>query len=148
VSRSRTAAPPRLLAVDMTPMIDIVFQLLIFFLVTSHMVEIARARLDLPQERGEDDRSEELSGLVVNLLPDGRITVGDEELSLAAVEALAVRLGSASGAELAARRPLVRADRNAPAGRMNELIAALERAGAKAIRIATSPGGAGGGASP
>lgn len=128
----------------MTPMIDIVFQLLIFFLVTSHMVEIARTDVDLPRERGEDDRSEELSGLVVNVLASGALVVGDETRSLDEIAELARRLGASSGDAAASRRPLVRADRNAPAATLNALIAALERAGARSIRLATGPAAGGG----
>ena len=44
----------RTVAIDMTPMIDIVFQLLIFFLVTAQMAQQTRATLDLPKEKGEE----------------------------------------------------------------------------------------------
>ena len=40
----------RLLPVDMTPMIDIVFQLLIFFLTTAQLAQFSRAEMDLPEE--------------------------------------------------------------------------------------------------
>ena len=43
----------RLLPVDMTPMIDIVFQLLIFFLTTAQLAQFSRAEMDLPEEAGE-----------------------------------------------------------------------------------------------
>ena len=49
---SRSSA--RAVNIDMTPMIDIVFQLLIFFLVTSQMAEQTRTELDLPREKGEE----------------------------------------------------------------------------------------------
>lgn len=141
---SRPGSAARTLAIDMTPMIDIVFQLLIFFLVTSHMVEVARTEVELPREKGEEGRSEELSGLVVNVLADGRLLVGDEERSLDGLAELARRLGDASGDDAASRRPLVRADRNAPAETLNAVMATLEKAGARSIRLATSPAGGGG----
>lgn len=34
--------------IDMTPMIDVVFQLLIFFMLVNQMVQLERAQLDLP----------------------------------------------------------------------------------------------------
>jgi len=141
---TRPGSAARTLAIDMTPMIDIVFQLLIFFLVTSHMVEVARTDVDLPREKGEDGRSEELSGLVVNVLASGELVVGDEPRSLEQVAELAGGLGEASGEDAASRRPLVRADRNAPAATLNAVIATLEKAGARSIRLATSPAGGGG----
>jgi biopolymer transport protein ExbD len=36
-------------------------------------------------------------------------------------------------------RPLVRADRNAPAERLNQVFNALRRAGTGSVRLATSP---------
>ncbi len=141
---TRPGSATRMLAIDMTPMIDIVFQLLIFFLVTSHMVEVARTDVDLPQERGEEDSSEELSGLVVNVLASGELVVGDATRTLAELGELARRLGESSGEDASSRRPLVRADRNAPAETLNAVIGTLERAGARSIRLATSPTGGGG----
>ena len=49
----------RQLPVDMTPMIDIVFQLLIFFLVTAQLSQHSRADLELPQEAGETGTKKE-----------------------------------------------------------------------------------------
>jgi biopolymer transport protein ExbD len=139
----------RLLHLDMTPMIDIVFQLLIFFLTTAQMAQMTRTKLELPDERGEEEKSQDLAGLVINLDASGMIVVNDATVSLAELEALvadlAVRQGpagfGAGAANVSAFRPLVRADRNAPAERLNSVINALERVGVKAIRIGTSPTG-------
>ena len=134
----------RVLALDMTPMIDIVFQLLIFFLTTAQMAQMARTNLDLPSERGEEEKSKDLAGLVINLDAQGTIVVNDATVSVNELEAmaadLAMRTGPASAsADPSAFRPLVRADRNAPAERLNGVLAALERAGVKGVRIGTSP---------
>ena len=55
--------PERLLPVDMTPMIDIVFQLLIFFLTTAQLAQFSRAEMDLPQEAGEETEAAENSSM-------------------------------------------------------------------------------------
>jgi biopolymer transport protein ExbD len=132
----------RVMQLDMTPMIDIVFQLLIFFLTTAQMAQMSRAELDLPPERGEEERSREQAGLVVNVTAAGEIVIGDETISLGELEAMAVK--RASDPEHAAKgtsgfRPLVRADTNAPAERLNGVLQALERAGVSAVRLATNP---------
>ena len=67
---------------NMTPMIDVVFLLIIFFLVSSHLArQEVQLKLDLPQagsgQRGDD---EEIRRVIVNVLPrqepGGRIKVG------------------------------------------------------------------------
>ena len=70
----------RLLPVDMTPMIDIVFQLLIFFLTTAQLAMFSRAELDLPVEMGEQEEAAEEAGLIINILSDGSITIAGESL--------------------------------------------------------------------
>ncbi len=59
---------------DMTPMIDIVFQLIIFFMLVS---DLARARMDdltLPTARkAQQERSEDPATLVLNVKQDGTI---------------------------------------------------------------------------
>ncbi|MEY3141810.1 MAG: hypothetical protein RLY21_303 [Planctomycetota bacterium] len=134
---SRTS--PRSVAIDMTPMIDIVFQLLIFFLVTAQMAEQTRAKMNLPQERGEDTTEREQAGLTVNVLADGRIVVNDAEVSLEALDALvdeAIQI--AGGADRL--KPLVRADRDCDAARLNEVFQRLGSRGLSAIRLATERG--------
>ena len=66
--------PDRLLPVDMTPMIDIVFQLLIFFLTTAQLAQFSRAEMDLPQEAGEQTEAAEEAGIIVNLLAEKSVT--------------------------------------------------------------------------
>ena len=131
----------RLLPVDMTPMIDIVFQLLIFFLTTAQLAQFSRAELDLPQEEGEQTEAVEEAGIVVNLLADGTIQIAGERLDDAAFAVMAEELVlDHSGEELARLRPLVRADRNAEAARLNRVLEILQSAGVPAVRIATAPG--------
>jgi biopolymer transport protein ExbD len=126
----------RAVVVDMTPMIDIVFQLLIFFLVTAQMAQQTRAQLDLPKEQGEEEKEKELAGLTVNVMADGRLVVNDETVSLEALDRLvddAVRV--AGGPDRL--KPLIRADRTADAARLNEVFNRLSGRGLSAIRLAT-----------
>ena len=132
----------RLLPVDMTPTIDIVFQLLIFFLTTAQLAQFSRADLDLPIEAGEETEASEEAGLIVNILPDGTVQVAGESLDDESFAIMAEELVMDLDAERLLRvRPLVRADRNAPAARLNRVLELLQRAGVPSVRIATSPGG-------
>ena len=130
----------RALLLDMTPMIDIVFLLLIFFLTTAQLARESRADLDLPDERGEQTTEVERAGLIVNVLADGSLLLGDSMISIEELENAAIRQVVGSRDEKGRLvRPLVRADRNAPAERLNEVFNALRRAGTGSVRLATSP---------
>ena len=125
--------------VDMTPLIDIVFQLLIFFLVTAQMAEVTRAQLDLPKEKGEEAGDSDKAGLTINVLADGSVVVADETLSEAAIDrAIEAAIDAAGGADML--KPLVRADRNCDAERLNEVFRRLSSHGLAAIRLATERG--------
>ena len=127
------------LMLDMTPMIDIVFLLLIFFLWTMQQVQDSRMELDLPQEQGEQAERTEQAGLILNLLPDGTIVEGDEVVSLERLKVLALAAMDGNASQPATLRPLVRADRNAPAERLNQIMNVLRQSGLSGIRLATSP---------
>ncbi|MFO0874896.1 MAG: biopolymer transporter ExbD [Phycisphaerales bacterium] len=134
----------RTLGVDMTPMIDIVFQLLIFFLTTAQMADRSRAEIDLPREQGEQRTTSESAGLIINLLADGTIIVGEQAIGLDELERLGEDVLRRAPRDDATPQPLVRADRNAKAELLNDVLRRLERAGYAAVRIGTSPqGGAG-----
>jgi len=70
------------LGFNMTPMIDVVFLLIIFFLVSSHLAQQeTQLELDLPQAKsGSRPEEDETRRVVVNVLPErkpeGRIMVG------------------------------------------------------------------------
>jgi biopolymer transport protein ExbD len=63
---------------NMTPMIDIVFQLIIFFLVSSHLAhQEAQVKLALPTARSGEDRPDEGSPrLTINIRNDGQTMLG------------------------------------------------------------------------
>jgi biopolymer transport protein ExbD len=65
------------LALDLTPMIDVVFLLIIFFLVSSHMAKQENnVPLDLPKAGSGLSDTAERHSLVVNVLADGTWKVG------------------------------------------------------------------------
>lgn len=130
----------RQLNLDMTPMIDIVFQLLIFFLVTAQAARITRADVDLPREKGEQNQVAEEAGLVINILQDGKIIVSDREVSVEDLDAMvkaAVKQFGGSGATGA--KVTVRADRRTPSESLNIVVQRLHDIGVGAAKIATSP---------
>ena len=121
------------LELDMTPMIDVTFLLLIFFLVTAQMAQRSRGEVRLPVEPGEAAARADAAGLVVLMRRDGSMLVGDAPVGLDQVAELARRAcGRGSSAT-----PVVRADRDAPASALNALSRALQSGGMPAFRLAT-----------
>jgi biopolymer transport protein ExbD len=134
VKFAHAARRERLLPVDMTPMIDIVFQLLIFFLATTELAKASLSAIGLPRERG----SRELvgtDGLEVALSASGEAEIAGVVLGpTGTVEALRRAIADSAG------RPVtIRADRKAPAEAFNELMRAIEAAGGGAVRLAVAP---------
>ena len=71
------------LGFNMTPMIDVVFLLIIFFLVSSHLVkQEAQLPLKLPHaESGPTAKDDEGQRVIINVLPDGRILLAGSAVS-------------------------------------------------------------------
>ena len=63
----------RELLVELTPMIDVVFLLIIFFMVTAEFARNVRAEVELPRLPGEQSQQTEEAGVVINIDADGRI---------------------------------------------------------------------------
>lgn len=120
----------------MTPMIDIVFLLLIFFLTTSQMAEMAAAPLDLPEEAGSTEEVSRSAGLVVNVDAAGVISILEQVIE---PEDL-VRRSKEVLAQDPSAVPVIRADRHATAARLNAVMDGLRSGGFPAVRMATSSG--------
>jgi biopolymer transport protein ExbD len=72
-------------SINMTPMIDVVFQLLIFFLLTTHLSrQEVSAELILPRaESGDEALDDQTPRVTVNVLANGQIQLGGEPLAAA-----------------------------------------------------------------
>ncbi|MBX3363459.1 MAG: biopolymer transporter ExbD [Phycisphaeraceae bacterium] len=129
---------------DMTPMIDVVLQLIIFFMFTTHFAQAVRSPIDLPQERGDDPASIVPDTVTVDLDASGRIIVGAEEVTLEELERL-LRVEIASAGDASRVSVLVRADASAPSLHLNRLANRLSGMGLRGWRLGTiRPMGGGG----
>jgi biopolymer transport protein ExbD len=66
--------------INLTPLIDVVFLLLIFFMVSTTFKDDARLRLQLPEADGEPVASEELQKLEVVIDAGGNFYVDDQRV--------------------------------------------------------------------
>ena len=113
------------LGMNMTPMIDVVFLLLIYFMAAMQARSVSREDVELPPLAGSQDQTE--SSLTINVMQDGKIIVNGNPLNLP-------QLASLVGEELARvendpsrLNVVVRADRRGRAEPVNRIVSALER---------------------
>lgn len=66
--------------VDMTPMIDIVFQLILFFLVSTTFATLPGIKLNLPQSHTSESTS--LMGITITADDSGALYFNDKEVSM------------------------------------------------------------------
>lgn len=111
----------------MTPMIDVVFLLIVFFLVSSHLAR-REARLELPlpsAATGERDTTTS-PRLTINVLADGSTLLG---ATPAPEGGLAERLRTAAAEHGGELRVRVRGDRTVGYGAIEPVLAACAEAG-------------------
>jgi biopolymer transport protein ExbD len=122
-------------SINMTPMIDVVFQLLIFFLLTNHLSrQEVSAELVLPTaESGDEAADDQTPRATVNILPDGQIQLGGQPLAAAELtnRLRAENLKHAGGLEVR-----IRADRTVPYELVEPVLAACAAAGVWDVKFA------------
>jgi biopolymer transport protein ExbD len=105
-------------SIDMTPMIDVVFNLLIFFMLVNQMVSIERAELALPladQAQEEQDIEASKTQLVVNIHKEGYYEISGERQDQKKLETTIKNEATAMGKDKTGAsklKVLIRADRD------------------------------------
>ena len=132
-TQSRVIVP----IVEMTPMIDIIFLLIIFFMVAAQFAQQARVEMNLPKELGEQNDSLQNSSFIINILHNGSVLVDSEEgsISLALLEDR-IKNEVAKG-NLTWEHILIRADENGTSQVMNQVFTILHKYNFSAAKIAT-----------
>ena len=95
---------------NVTPLIDVVFLLIIFFMTTAQFARMTRAEVELPEQPGEEDTDESSAALIVNIQKSGPIIFENEAISLD-------RPSDMVAAETAANADIQRRVRAAPQAR-------------------------------
>ncbi len=107
----------------MTPMIDIVFLLIIFFMTVSQVSEVNRERLELAQQAGSLDQKPAI--LTINFTQDGSIIVGGVEYELSQLIALVADELTRLGDDPTRLTVVLRADRRVVSGVVSDVVRAL-----------------------
>ena len=126
---------------NLTPLIDVVLQLLLFFMLSSTFVVQASINVQMPEAKGAP--SFEQKDLSVTLTYDetapggqGRVFVDNDEMLT--MDQLSQRLGE----EIAQRpdlRVLIRPDARVPAGRLVQVLGQVHSVGIRRYFIAAKP---------
>ena len=119
--------------INVTSLIDVVFLLLLFFVVTSTFLE--RPGLDLSLPAASPTEVARRDEVTVELDADGATWLDGERLEAANLEGGIADALAAAGTE----RVVLEADERVPHGRVVEAMDAARRAGATGLVVATRP---------
>lgn len=135
IGRSRTSR--HLLTLDLTPMIDVVFQLIIFFMFTSHFGQMMRTEINLPREKGDEREVQQQPAMIIDIQADGSCYVESRETSLNEIERLARNGIAASKTGGPSFDVLIRPDQTAPASELDRVLTRLSAIGVVDWKIGT-----------
>lgn len=117
-------------AIDMSPLIDCVFILLIFFIVTTTMVEETGVEVDKPQVASAVQL--EKTSIFLALTEKGQIVYGGREIGVTGVQPLVRRLLQTEDVPV-----IVEADSSSQSGLLVRIIDEAKAAGATKVSVAT-----------
>ena len=100
------------LDINITPLIDVVFLLLIFFMVSTTFDHQSELNIDLPEAEGELSEKDNLS-IEISIDASGRYYINEQELINSQVETLMQQLRQSAG-ENKDPRIVISADKNTP----------------------------------
>ena len=125
---SEDAAEP---GIDMAPLIDCVFILLIFFIVTTVFVEETGVEVDKPQ--AASPASLEKTSILIALTSKGQVVYGGREIGISGVRPLVKRMLQKEDIPV-----IIQADQASPSGLLVRIIDEAKLAGAVKVSVATS----------
>ncbi len=137
----RSRASRREATVELTPLIDVVFLLLIFFMVSTSFVQNQALNVDLPQANGDAQPSQDLYIEVV-VLQNGRYEIEGRVVADASLQGLAKTLQifiEKNTARAASLPVVISADANATHQSVVRVMDACAQVGLTQISLATQP---------
>jgi biopolymer transport protein ExbD len=128
--RRRHARQEEDTAIDMTPMLDIVFIMLIFFIVTATFVK--ESGIDVTRPDAETAVKQSRVGILIAIRDNNEVWINRRQVDLAAVRANVERLH----AENPQGGAVIQADKDAQTGTLIEIMDQVRLAGVGSISIA------------
>jgi biopolymer transport protein ExbD len=118
----------RRVSLDISPLMDVAFQLIIFFAVTTTFLEQAGMQLELPESTTAT--AEETSPIEVSVTEDGTVRFQGQVVTVEQLETEVAALPATEKAKIT-----VRADRDVSYGLIVSVIDALRKAGAEGLSL-------------
>lgn len=123
---------------NLTPLIDVIFNLIIFFLAAAHFARNEPVTdVELPSARARDVEAESPRRLTVTVAVGPTFSVSAEEQPRDVIEAMI-----SAQAQDKAGRPLelrIRADRSVPFGEVEPLLVTAAKSGVRDVKFAVAP---------
>ncbi|OQX95929.1 hypothetical protein B6I21_02985 [candidate division KSB1 bacterium 4572_119] len=117
--------------INITSLIDVLFLLLIFFMVSSTFVEQPGMKLELPESKSS--ASEKISELILEISPSGNILLNDKQVSIEMLEQNFKELLP----RLEEKSLVLKADKNVPHGTVVRVMDLAKLSGLEKLIIAT-----------
>ena len=122
--------------INLTPLIDVVFLLLIFFMVSTTFEHQSRIKIDLPEATAEPTKPDDES-LEIIIDAQGRYFIGDRQVVNTELKTLRSAISKAAG-DREAIPVIIRADANTPNQSVVTALDAASQLGLTHISLATS----------
>ncbi|PQO43051.1 hypothetical protein C5Y93_25385 [Blastopirellula marina] len=119
---------------NITPMIDVTFLLLIFFVTVTQVSQANREQLQLPQQAGEKDQDR--STLTININRTGQLNVAGAVVDRADLATMVAAELEKVGGDPRMLKILVRMDQGAQSRAINQLIDQFEQFDVKVVELA------------
>ena len=127
--QKRIESPP-----DITPMIDVVFLLLIFFMLSTTFIVHPGITIQLPKSSAEEIKKEK-EEIEVNITKDGVIYVKDKEVKLEELKAIFSEAATRSRESVV----IINADERTSHGTVVSVMDSAKETGITRLAIATEP---------
>jgi biopolymer transport protein ExbD len=116
--------------INMTPMLDIVFIMLIFFIVTTSFVRESGISVNRPRAATAEQKKQK--NVIIGIKPDGEVWIAKRAVDIRAVRASVERISSENPVDAV----IVQADRETPTGILVRVMDQVRLAGIENISIA------------
>lgn len=130
--RRRMQADSEAAEVNLTPMLDVVFIMLIFFIVTTSFVKESGVEIDRPESSAASPRPD--AQVMVAITHEGAVWVDGKPVDAHRVGSAVADLVSAEGGVV------VQADRNSTTGLLVEVMDRIREAGVDNVAVAATRG--------
>lgn len=123
------------LDMNMTPMIDVTFLLIIFFMTASQISAVNKEQIELPPQKGSQEQSE--GALIINVNESGEIIVGGNSVTETQLVPLVAAEIANQGNDPLRVKVTLRADLRSTARPVNQVLTVLEKLGVNAVNLGT-----------